>query len=128
MHCPAGSSSQEPAKVTQRCAYEGPAGLEFSGAKGVALVRDFTPTALTYKEVGARFYINVDSYHGQTDGPLARVTLRNTVGDQADVPLVVEFDIVDGKAQTRLVRNDSVGQSLPQRLDGARKQDGISSG
>lgn len=96
-------------KVTQRCAYEGPAGLEFSGANGVVLVRDFTPTALTYKEVGARFYINVDSYHGQTDAPLARVTLRNTVEDHADVPLVVEFDIVGGKAQTRLVRNDSAG-------------------
>lgn len=96
------------AAVTERCAYEGTAGLEFSGAHGIEVVRDFTP-AQPLKTIGARFYVNVDSFQGQSDSPLARVTLRNTVQGQSDVPLVVEFAIVDGKAQSRLVRRDSAG-------------------
>jgi hypothetical protein len=96
------------AAVTERCAYEGTAGLEFSGVQSIEVVRDFTPTQ-PLKTIGARFYINVDSYQGQPDSPLARVTLRNTVQGHADVPLIVEFNIVDGKAQSRLVRRDSTG-------------------
>jgi hypothetical protein len=96
------------AAVTERCSYEGTAGLELSGLQGIEVVRDFTPTE-PLKVIGARFYINVDSYEGQPDMPLARVTLRNTVEGQVDVPLVVEFNIVDGKAQSRLVRRDSAG-------------------
>ncbi|MDP9195127.1 MAG: hypothetical protein M3P06_25805 [Acidobacteriota bacterium] len=101
-------TSEARATVTERCAYEGTAGLEFSGADGIEIIRDFTPTD-THKEIGARFYINVDSYQGTAGSPLARVALRNTVGQQSDEPLVVEFSNVDGKPQTRLIRRDSAG-------------------
>lgn len=97
------------AAVTARCAYEGAAGLEFSGTQGIDVIRDFTPTAESHKEIGARFYINVDSYRGQNDSPIARVALRDTVQQQSIEPLVVEFTVVDGKPQTRLVRRDSAG-------------------
>ena len=94
--------------VTARCSYEGPSGLEFSGAESIEVVRDFTPGQPLHV-MGARFYINLDSYQGQPDSPLARVTLRNTVGGHADVPVVVEFSIVNGEPQCRLVRRDPAG-------------------
>jgi N,N-dimethylformamidase beta subunit-like, C-terminal len=94
--------------ITARCSYEGPTGLELSGTEGIEVVRDFTP-GQPLAVMGARFYVNLDSYEGKPDAPLARVTLRNTVEGQADVPLVVEFDTVNSKAQTRLVRRDSAG-------------------
>jgi hypothetical protein len=98
-------TSDAPAAVTERCAYEGPAGLEFSGAQGIEIIRDFIPTANTLHEIGARFYINVDAYQGPEGSPLARVALRN----DASEPLIVEFSILDGKPQTRLIRRDSAG-------------------
>lgn len=94
--------------VTARCSYEGPTGLELSGAEGIEVVRDFTPGP-PLQEMGARFYVNLDSFEGQPDSPLARVTLRNTIHGQAEVPVVVEFNVVNGEPQTRLVRRDSAG-------------------
>ncbi len=94
--------------VTERCSYEGPTGLELSGVEGIEVIRDFTP-GQPLKVMGARFYVNLDSYQGQPDSPLARVSLRNTVEGHADVPLVVEFSIVNGEPQCRLVRRDSAG-------------------
>lgn len=94
--------------VTERCSYEGPTGLELAGTEGIEVIRDFTP-GQPLKVMGARFYVNLDSYQGQPDSPLARVSLRNTVEGQADVPLVVEFNIVNAEPQCRLVRRDSAG-------------------
>lgn len=50
-------------EVTQsaRCAYEGPAGLELGGVPGVALARNFAPTANSLRDMHVRFYINADA-------------------------------------------------------------------
>jgi len=103
--------TQSPAKAatSQRCAYEGAAGVEFSGAQGIEIVRDFTPTAQNHQEIGARFYIKLDPYIGKPDGLLARVALRNSAQQYSQEPLVVEFSNVNGKIQSRIVRRDSAG-------------------
>jgi hypothetical protein len=101
------------AAVTGRCAYEGAGGVELSGAEGIELIRDFTPTPAVRTQVELRFYINLDAYQRRFEGPIPLVTLRHTVGRVSEQPLLVEFDVVNGQQMARVARRDPSGNFVP---------------
>lgn len=101
------------AKLTARCAVEGPAGLELSGSAETSIARNFAPTANKMGAASVQFSLNADAFQaGAFPTPL--VTLRERTNGStnrfADIELyrqngenVVRVNVYrnDGNAATR---------------------------
>jgi hypothetical protein len=63
-------------KLTSGCAYEGPTGLELSGANRIFISRNYAPTDNTTGTLHSRFYINADAVTGGEAYGVYVLTLR----------------------------------------------------
>lgn len=95
--------------VSQACAYEGPGGLELSGAQEIALSRNIAATGSGRSHVELRFYINADAVAQRTTNPMPVMTLRNRSGDVVRQVGMVEVDASTGTKRIRIARRDPNG-------------------
>ena len=95
--------------VTQACAYEGPGGLELSGAPVIALSRNIAPAGSARNHIELRFHINADAAVQRTAHPMAVVTLRNRSGDSSRQVAMIELDASTGAKRIRIARRDPAG-------------------
>lgn len=95
--------------VTQSCAYEGPGGLELSGAEGIALSRRIAPAGSARDHVELRFYLNADGMAQRTVHPMPVVTLQNRSGTIVRQVAMVEIDASAGSKRIRIARRDPEG-------------------
>jgi hypothetical protein len=97
------------ARITEACAYEGPGGLELSGAQSINLARQLTPTGEGRSEVHLRFYVNVDAYEVRNQFPAPIVTLQNMIDTARTQVALVEVDRTNGTQRIRLARRGPDG-------------------
>lgn len=94
--------------LTTRCAYEGPAGLELSGAEDIILGRALTPAPPALNHVEIRAYVNVDDYRLVDERLTLLVLQRRGIGPLSQ-PALVQFNF-DGRSHAvRLAIRDSAG-------------------
>lgn len=109
VNAPGWRSAGPRGSVTSSCAYEGPAGLELSGAAPIAMSRNFTRTQETRDHVEIRFYLKADDVQQRTVDPMAVVSVRNrTATTNAQVALV-ELDASTGAKRIRVARRGPDG-------------------
>jgi hypothetical protein len=94
--------------VTSNCAYEGPTGLEITGAPRVQMTRDLAPTFNTMSKVETRFYVNADQ--ATITSTFALVTLNYRLNNVITRRARIEYDGV-AKA-VRLVQYDDNNNSV----------------
>lgn len=95
--------------VTQSCAYEGPGGLELSGAQGIALSRRIAPAGSARDHVELRFHLNADAMAQRTANPMPVMTLQNRSGTSVRQVAMVEIDASAGTRRIRIARRDPQG-------------------
>ena len=107
---PGWQSSVGRGTTTQSCAYEGPGGLELTGALPVALSRSIAPAGSARSHVELRFYINADQAAQRTQFPMPIVTLANRAGASARQVAMVEIDATGGTQRIRIARRTAEGR------------------
>ncbi|HKR66194.1 MAG TPA: N,N-dimethylformamidase beta subunit family domain-containing protein [Thermoanaerobaculia bacterium] len=95
--------------VTSACAYEGPAGLQLSGAAPIAISRNFTPAGTPRDQAEVRFYARMDDFQKRARFPSGLVTLRYREGDNVTNLASVEFDVDGSTRRTRISRRNAAG-------------------
>ncbi|HEX6159773.1 MAG TPA: N,N-dimethylformamidase beta subunit family domain-containing protein, partial [Thermoanaerobaculia bacterium] len=95
------------AKLTGRCAVEGPAGIELSGPAETSLARNFAPTRNNLGAVRVRFALNADALQ-TPDFPIPVVTLRDRANGSTQRFAEVELYRMNGSNVVRatVYRND----------------------
>jgi hypothetical protein len=94
--------------LSSNCAYEGPTGLELTGAPRIQMTRDLAPTFNTMDRVETRFYINADQ--ATLTSTFALVTLNYRLNNVITRRARIEYDGV-AKA-VRLVQYDDNNNSV----------------
>lgn len=95
--------------VTSGCAYEGPGGLELSGADALAIGRNLAPIGQAHGKVDLRFYIKADELQQRTAFPMPIVTLEQRTGESARQVALIELDASNGK-RIRIARRSANGE------------------
>jgi hypothetical protein len=96
--------------LSQRCAYEGPAGLELSGEDDIEIARSFSVTGTGRAEAEIRFYTNTDALVKRHRFPAPFLTLRNRTGEQQTQVAYIEYDVAEnGTRMIRVARRDAAG-------------------
>lgn len=75
------------ASLSQRCAWEGPAGIEL-GAREGEMARNFTPANVPLERVEMRFYIDATDYSRTPGSQFTLLTLQNRTAPPAATPLL----------------------------------------
>lgn len=96
--------------VSQACAYEGPGGLELSGAQEIALSRNIAPAGSGRDSVELRFHLNADAAAQRTANPMPVVTLRDRGGNAMRQVAMVEIDASSGTKRIRIAHRDPDGE------------------
>jgi len=95
--------------TTAACAYEGPFGLELSGAVPVTLARAFAPVSAPRDHVELRFYLNVDAVPQRAALPIPLVSLRQRNDTATTQVAVVELDTSTPARRIRIARRGPDG-------------------
>ena len=95
---------------TEACAYEGPGGLELSGAQEIALSRAISPAGSARSHVELRFYIKADEAAQRTVNPMPVVTVRNRSGGAMQQVAMVELDASGPAKRIRIARRSPAGE------------------
>ncbi len=96
-------------RVTASCAYEGPGGLELSGANVKAIARFIAPrSGPSRNEAHLRFYIKLDELQQRSTFPMSIVGLEDRTGNVIRRAAFVEVDATSGK-RLRIARRPSAG-------------------
>jgi hypothetical protein len=77
--------------LSARCAAEGAAGLELTGAQRILIRRGFAPTGNTTSRAEANFSVNADASSGSASAQLSLVTLQGRRGAVVSRAARVEF-------------------------------------
>lgn len=114
-NCPQTSSNAIPfwegslgsAKLSARCANEGPAGLELTGPAETSLVRNFAPTRNNLGAAQITFSVNADGLQSP-DLPIPLITLRDRANGSSQRFAEVELYRLNGAPVVRatVYRND----------------------
>jgi hypothetical protein len=109
MLLPGWSSTISRGQATSACAYEGPAGLQLSGAAPIAISRNFTPTGTPRNTAEVRFYARMDELQKRSTLPSPLVTLRYRAGTTVVNVASIEFDIDGSTRRVRVSRRNPAG-------------------
>jgi len=89
------------ARITQRCAAEGPRGLELGGGGARVLIgRNFAPRGEAWSDVELQFLIDVTNAI-KTDGTVGLVTLQSRVNDVNTRRARIELQVTSNTKQIR---------------------------
>lgn len=97
-------------RITARCAYEGPGGLDLAGEGPIELARNFTPTGQNLEHAYLRVYVNVDAYEKRTVWPLPLFVLQGRAGDRNVQAVLVEFENENDVRAVRVARREASGR------------------
>ncbi|HEY0141066.1 MAG TPA: N,N-dimethylformamidase beta subunit family domain-containing protein [Thermoanaerobaculia bacterium] len=93
--------------LSARCASEGPAGLELSGAQLISISRNFSPNGVLRKEASVRLQIKADQFVKRTEFGTMIVALRHRTSTVFAQPVWLELDVQNGQRLIRIARRDS---------------------
>lgn len=96
--------------LTSRCAAEGPAGLELSGAQLISISRVFTPNGVPRNEVSLQMQLNPDGFVKRTEFGTMIVALRHRTAMTFAQPVWLELDVQNGQKMIRIARRDSANR------------------
>lgn len=96
--------------LTSRCAAEGPAGLELSGAQLIAISRNFTPDGVPRNTASIGLKLNADSFVKRTEFGTMIVALRHRTSTTFAQPVWLELDVQNNQRMIRIARRDSAGR------------------
>jgi len=99
------------AKVSSRCAQDGPTGLELTGVPGVQVARNFAPSNDTLKSVDATAFVNADGFTGPNNAPQTLFALQNHILPSGTNQrfAIVEINVTAAGKQLRLVQDAADG-------------------
>ena len=95
--------------TTPGCAYEGPGGLDLSGAGAIALARSLAPAEQSRDHVELRFYVKADELEQRTNDPMSIVTLRSRSETVTTTAASVELDRSGDTRRIRVARRGPDG-------------------